>query len=330
MIITRTPLRVSFVGGGSDLPGFCSREAGHCISATISESVYVIVNRKRSPDKIRISYSRTELVDEVSQIEHDIVRETLKMFLESDPNWYVGNLEIASIADLPTQTGLGSSGAFTVGLIQALASSKEVYYSPRQLAEYASYVEIHKCGKPIGLQDQTASAFGGLRAYTFEDDRVVDCEDLGGYPSSRKLQRRLLLVDLRTRGPSSEPLSQLNFEDSRVRSTIRSMSNLAEGFRDALVRENLDECGEILDASWSLKRRLDGVTNEEIDRVYSFAREHGAIGGKICGAGGRGMLLLFSRESRRPDLAIALQQEFRLSSIGVQFEPFGSRVVYSL
>lgn len=334
MIVTKSPLRVSFVGGGSDLPNFCSKEQGVVVSSAISESVFVIINQRRTDGKIRVSYNQTELVDEIPEIQHDIVRETLLMFLAADKGWDPRGLEIASFGDLPAQTGLGSSGAFTVGLIQALAFHLGNAYSPSRMSEMASFVEILRCKKPIGYQDQTASAFGGLKLYRF-DDRQINEEDLWRIPYRDDLQKRLLLVDLGSRGPSSEPLEKLNLSEgpdqSQNMATIRSMANLAETFRDAFIDGKIDECGEILDASWSLKRSLEGVTNPEIDSFYEFAKEHGAIGGKLCGAGGRGMflLLLGPGEFRRESLGMGIKQEFGYRTLGVQFEPQGSRVVYS-
>lgn len=331
MIITRSPLRISFCGGGSDLPGFCSREVGACISATLDKAVYVSVNQNTLNNKIRISYSQTELVDSIFEVQHDIVRETLRMFLEADPGWDPRGLEVVSVADLPAQTGLGSSGAFTVGLIQALQALRGRFDTPYSLARAASFVEMQRCRKPIGYQDQTASAFGGLRFYRFNDEGVFDAESLDWVPARGELQRRLLLVDMGSRSPSEDALSKLDLTDSKDTATIRSMSNLAGAFRDALVQKEIDECGSILASSWDLKASLEGTTTPEIDELYTFARENGAIGGKLCGAGGRGMFLLFTKSGSlaRSHLAIAIQQKFKYRCLGVAFDPNGSRVVYS-
>lgn len=331
MIVVRSPLRISFVGGGSDIPPFCTKgEFGACVSSTIDSSVYVSVNHRPIEKTIRVSYSCTEIVDEVDEIQHELVRETLKMFLDADPGWDSRGLEIVSSADLPSETGLGSSGAFTVGLIQALNCLLKRYDSPFDLSRAASFIEMTRCRAPIGYQDQTASAYGGLRLYEFDDEGLVRSELLSGV-DLRALQRRLLLVDLGTRQPSNEALSKLDPSDSRDRSTVRSLANLAKAFRDALLKGELDECGEIIEASWALKSQLEGVSTPEIDQFYEFTKENGAIGGKLCGAGGRGMFLLFTRSNSlvRSQLSMSIKSKFNYRSIPVQLYPDGSKPVYS-
>lgn len=252
------------------------------------------------------------------------------MFHEADFGWDLRGLEIVSIADLPAQTGLGSSGAFTVGLINALAAEKKLLYSSKQFSDFASFVEMTRCKKPIGYQDQTASSFGGLKSYQFGPEGLISFEDLWSRELVGDLQRRLLLVDLGSRKPSSEALKKidLNFEDSRDTATVRSLANLAWTFRDAFLSGKIDECGEILHGAWNLKAQLEGVSDESIDFFYKFARDNGAIGGKLCGAGGRGMFLLLARRNARIDLSVAIDRRFGYRTIGVQFEPYGSRVVY--
>lgn len=328
MIIVRSPLRISFVGGGSDLPAFCDHEDGHVVSAAITHSVYVMV-APRLDDKIRVSYSKTELVDDVNDIEHDIVREAVKSI---NPNFMDTGIEIVSMADLSSGAGLGSSGAFTVGLVQALRAYDDGYCSPIDLFDEASEIEMDLCKHSCGYQDQAASAFGGLRFYTFREGDVRS-DDLSFSKGSKLLEDRLLLVDLGLRGPSNDILKRQsdNIDDSRTRADVQSMANLAVAFRDALVDHNIDKCCDIVDASWALKRSFtNDVSNDLIDEVYTFAREHGALGGKLCGAGGRGMLLLLSRKNGRSILHGDILLRYPdLNIIAPGFSPYGSNVVWS-
>lgn len=330
MIIVRSPLRVSFVGGGSDLPGYCSRAVGSVVSTTIRESVYISVNQRPLDSKIRVQYSKLEVVDDIADIEHDIVREALRVFAESDPNWDLRGLEIVSTADLPSQMGLGSSGAFTVGLVQAIGALQRRYIDPYELAQIASDVEIRRCEKPIGYQDQTASAYGGFRYYEFRDMGLTHCEDLSRF-ELEKLRRSLFLVDLSSRRPSSDVLSKVNSERVDTEESLRSLAGLSKMFRSALSHGDIRECGRLLDTNWEIKSELEGVASDEINEFYSFVRERGAIGGKLCGAGGRGAFLVMVEPStlKKADLQIAIQQKYGYRCLDVVFEPAGSRVIYS-
>lgn len=321
MIITRTPLRISFVGGGSDQAAFYADEPGMVVSATIDKYIYLTVNRKYD-GAVRVSYSRTENVSRASEVEHPLVRACLQM-----ANVRSG-IEITSIADVPAGTGLGSSSAFTVGLLHALYASQGEFHSADALAHDACHAEIGMCRAPIGKQDQYAAAFGGLRAYTFHPDQRVSSEVLA-LPADAcdTFQRRLLLLDTGLRRDAGTILAgqQADLRDSRKRANVRALVNLAHAFRDHLLAGQFDQCGEVLDTAWQLKRHLAGVSSEQIDRYYAAAKQAGAIGGKVCGAGGGGMLLFYAPEERHIDIARATG----LRCIPFNFTHEGARVIYA-
>lgn len=328
MIMVRAPLRISFVGGGSDLPGFCDKEDGYVVSATIKHSVHVMADLR--PDGcIRLVYSRTERVPKISDLEHDIARETLKL-LASEHSIIERGIEILSVGDLPERMGLGSSGAYTVALVQAVSALSNQHYSSRALAQRASYVEMSLCGRPVGYQDQTASAHGGVKLYKFNHHGEEEIEDL--YRYSFDLERRVLMVDIGPREADSTTLKDLSdrMDDTRSRSTLRSMANMALAFRDALVAGKIDNCGEILEGAWMLKRTLGGTSSEEADKMYKFAKSNGAIGGKVCGAGGHGMMVFICRAGVRNHLHRKIMESYPRNRVVVPgFINTGSRIVYS-
>lgn len=320
MIITRTPLRISFVGGGSDQPAFYADEPGMVISATLDKYIYLTVNRKYD-GTVRVSYSKTENVERSHEVEHSLVRACLQL-----ANVRSG-IEITSIADLPAGTGLGSSSAFTVGLLHALFAYQGEYHADDNLADSACHVEIGLCHSPIGKQDQYAAAYGGLRSYTFHADHV-DTE-LVALPADalRHFERNLLLLDTGIRRDANVILGgqQADLRDSRKRANVRSMVNLAHAFRDYLAIGAFDQCGEVLDTAWALKRHMAGVSNDQIDQWYALAKKAGALGGKVCGAGGGGMLLFYAPQSTHADIGRATG----LRRIPIRLTHHGSQVIYA-
>lgn len=317
MIITRTPYRISFVGGGSDLPAFYHDEPGRVVSATIDKYITIAVNRKYDGD-VRVSYSRTENVDSAREVEHPLVRACLQL-----ANVQKG-IEVVSIGDIPSGSGLGSSSAFTVGLLHALYSFSGVFTTTDFLANGACHVEIEMAHSPIGKQDQYAAAFGGLRCYTFyPDGRVVPAV----LPvNTAELDPYLLLFDTGVRRSANPILAQQQdaMRDSRKRADVRAMANLAHAFRDALLAGKLEECGAILDAAWRHKRSL-GASGDAIDTWYSQARTAGAWGGKLCGAGGGGFLLFMAPPDRHADIRAALG----LRRVPIRLTAHGSQVMYA-
>jgi D-glycero-alpha-D-manno-heptose-7-phosphate kinase len=324
MIISRTPLRISFVGGGSDLPAFYAREVGAVVSTTINRYIYITVNPKFDR-RIRASYSQTETVDHIEELKHELVRESLRV------TGVDGAIEITSISDIPSRgTGLGSSSAYTVGLLNALYAHTGRLAGAERLARESCDIEIERCGRPIGKQDQYSAAYGGLKYLAFNPDGSVFVEQIICAPATRRqLERNLLLLYTgQTRRAESilEEQSRNSADSDATRAGLRHMVQLAAQLRDALNANCLDGFGEILHANWEEKRRLAcGITNPTLDGWYDTARAHGAVGGKVLGAGGGGFLLLYAPVERHADICSALSE---LRHVTFHFEPQGSRLIY--
>ena len=324
MIISRTPLRISFVGGGSDLPAFYEREPGAVVSTTINSYIYITVNRKFDR-RIRASYSQTEAVDRVEDLKHELIRESLRV-TQID-----GAIEITSISDIPSRgTGLGSSSAYTVGLLNALYAHTGRLAGAERLSREACAIEIERCGRPIGKQDQYSAAYGGLKYLSFNTDGTVFVDQILCEPATRRrLESHLLLLYTgQTRRAESilEEQSRNSADLDATRSSLRRMVGLAGQLRDALNRSDLDGFGEVLHANWEQKRQLaQGISTPTLDGWYDTARAQGAIGGKVLGAGGGGFLLLYAAPERHGDIRSALSG---LRQIPFRFEPQGSRLIY--
>jgi len=324
MIISRTPLRISFAGGGSDLPAFYRQELGAVVSTTIDKYIYITVNPKFD-DSIRASYSRTEIVNNVNELRHELIREALKMVRINK------SIEITSISDIPSRgTGLGSSSTYTVGLLNALYAHRNYFAGAERLAREACIIEIERCGKPIGKQDQYIAAYGGLQFIRFNVDESVFVDPVVCIPETRKrLQEGLLMLYTGLVRNADEILSEQSRNtqtDEEKRASLRRMVRLAEQMREALLRNDLDGFGEVLHAGWMDKRKLaSGISRPCIDEWYERARAHGAIGGKILGAGGGGFLLLYAPPERHAEICEALPG---LRPIDFRFSPQGSKLIY--
>jgi D-glycero-alpha-D-manno-heptose-7-phosphate kinase len=324
MIISKTPLRISFVGGGSDMASFYKTEPGAVISTTINKYVYVALNKKFD-NKIRMSYSETETVDNVSDLKHNLARETLK-FLNVKKG-----IEISSIGDIPSGTGLGSSGAYTVGLINALAHYKGIRLTTEQLAQYASIIEIKKVNRPIGKQDQYAEAYGNLNYIQFNSDESVIVEPITLSPAKRKqLENNLLLFYTGKREFAEKILAKQNVKLKKSidkKHIMSEMVGIAKKLKYELNRGKIDAFGELLHENWLLKKKLTGgISNQQIDNWYDIAIKKGAVGGKICGAGGRGFLLLYAPEQSHKKINSALS---KLQPVDFSFVREGSTIVYN-
>jgi D-glycero-alpha-D-manno-heptose-7-phosphate kinase len=323
MIVSKTPLRISFVGGGTDLPSFCKHEKGAVVSSTIDKYVYIHVNPKFD-GRYRVSYSQTENVDRVVQIGHELVRCALEL-----TGLTGGGIEIVSIADLPSGKGLGSSSAYTVGLLNALHAFKGQQVSPYQLAEEASHIEIDMCGKPIGKQDQYAAAFGGFNYFGFRPEyHDVEVRPIPMRHARRKqLERRLLLLDTRlARGSAADILQEQAANTASRLEALRRMSAMANVLARVLAHGNPALMGPLLHENWELKRSLSsGISNQAVDLMYAQARRYGASGGKITGAGGGGFLLLYALPENHRSILRAL----RLRDIPFSLTTGGSQIVYN-
>jgi D-glycero-alpha-D-manno-heptose-7-phosphate kinase len=315
---------MSFVGGGSDLPGFYRKHGGAVVSTAINKYVYVNVNKKFDTG-IRVAYSKTEEVDSVAQIEHPLVRASLE-HLQID-----GGIEITTIADIPSKgTGLGSSSSFTVGLLHALSAFKGQYISSDRLGKDSCHVEIDLCKEPIGKQDQYAAAFGGLNLIEFkDDDSVVVSPVICNRTTIEALEAHVLLFYTGVTRSASNLLKQqaqgIDGDETKQR-TVKRMVDLAYTLRAELQRNNIAVFGEILHENWVLKRSIaPDITTENIDNWYNTARRAGALGGKILGAGAGGFLMLFAPPDSHQPIKAALQM---LRPVDVRFETQGSQIIF--
>jgi len=320
MIVTKTPLRLSFYGGGSDLPSFYARRSGVVISSAINRTIQIAVN-KCETDHCRVVYSELEVQKHASEVKHDRVRETLRRF------GITSNIEICSFSDVSTRgTGLGSSSTFTVGLINALATLKNISLSTRQIAELACQIEIDDCKEPIGKQDQYAAAFGGLNVYRFYRDGVVDVEPVQlDSQTVTALNDNLLMYSTGITRKTSDILSDQSkaMDSDRTFDTMCTMVAIAEQSIYYLNKGLVHDFGALLHENWLLKKSLvDKISSYDIDIMYEYARQNGALGGKILGAGGGGYMLLYVPEKNRTRLMEAMKQykqfDFRLPYYGTQ------------
>jgi len=324
MIISKTPLRMSFVGGGSDLPAFYRKYGGAVLSTAIDKYVYITVN-KRFDHSFRISYSRTEEVPSIDEVEHPLARECLRLSGCED------GIEVTSIADIPARgTGLGSSSSFVVGLLHALHAYCGRYVSAGRLAEEACRIELEKCREPIGKQDQYAAAFGGLNVIRFRPDEGVDVEPVICPPDVlTTLQSQLLTFYTGTTRSASELLARQSkqvAEDQTKQTCLQRMVELVEHARCALQAGNIEGFGALLDENWRLKASLTpGITNPDVDRWYRLAREAGAWGGKLLGAGEGGFLLVQAPVERHAAIQQALAE---LRHVPLRFTRNGSQIIF--
>jgi D-glycero-alpha-D-manno-heptose-7-phosphate kinase len=316
MIISQTPYRVSFAGGGTDLPAFSRHDYGAVLSTTINQHMYVTIHRRFDPT-IRVSYSKTETAQTIDEVQHDLVREAVRLTEIDEP------LEITTIGDVPAGTGMGSSSSLAVGLLNALFAHKGQIASHARLAELACRIELDLLKKPIGRQDQYAAAFGGLNYIRFNPDETVDVEPV---PCRREtldeLERRTLLLFTGQTRSADAILEQQSNETTARRSILLQMRDLADEMRKTLAGEgDLDHFAALLHTAWELKRSLGcGISFRQVEEWYEAARRNGATGGKLLGAGGGGFLLVMAPPWRHRAIREALgrprELPFRLARHG--------------
>jgi D-glycero-alpha-D-manno-heptose-7-phosphate kinase len=316
MISARAPLRISLGGGGTDLPSYYRKHGGFLVGGAINKFVYMMTHTVFQR-RYRMKYSKLEEVDDPKDIRHPILREALCRHWEGEP------LEIASLADVPAGTGLGSSGSYTVCLLKALALARHVSVTPGSLAEDACEIEIDVLGEPVGKQDQYVAAHGGICAYTFNPDDSVEVEPLRFENDTlARLQKDFLLFYT---GEARSASTLLADQDVRTQTGDEAMiENLHRtkqiGFesRELLEAGELDHYAELMHEHWENKRkRSPGMTDAHVDELYELARRNGTIGGKLVGAGGGGFLLLYAR---RPDDLRAAMAEARVPELPFQFD----------
>jgi len=324
MIIARTPVRISLGGGGTDLASYYCKYGGFLIAAAIDKYIFITVNR-RFEDSIRVSYSKTEIVDKVEEIQHPIVREALKLL------GYDGSLEITTIADVPANTGLGTSSSFTVGLLNALHTYKRESITAKALAEEACRIEIDILGEPVGKQDQYMAAFGGITCLTFAKNGEVTVTPLNISPDIiEELERHIMLFYTGIRRNSADVLSGQNNasqrDDKKVIENLHKIKEIGEEAKIALESGTVHRFGELLHTHWQSKKNLSHkVSRPEIDRWYALARQNGALGGKIMGAGGGGFFMFYVQGNKSK-----LRQVMRgegLREMRFKFDLEGSKVL---
>ena len=324
MIIVRSPLRITLGGGGTDLPSYYRDHEGFLIAAAIDKFVYVTVIRPFAPG-IYLKYSKIEHVTEIEDVQHPIVRESLKLFDLGPPQ-----IEITTLADIPAGTGLGSSGSFTTALLRALHAHARSIIHPRELAEQACHIEIDRLGEPVGKQDQYIAAFGGISCFSFRRNGAVDAAPLAIDEEMRyALEDNLLLFFTGFSRSASEILKD---QDARTRRNDGAMIDNMHHVKDlglrskaALEQGAFDTFGRLMHEHWEHKRkRSGGMSNPDIDRWYDTAMANGAIGGKLIGAGGGGFLMFYAEDKTRLRHAM---REAGLAEVRFRFDFEGTKVV---
>jgi D-glycero-alpha-D-manno-heptose-7-phosphate kinase len=322
MIIVQTPLRVSFFGGGTDFPSFFQEHGGAVLSTAIDKYIFVTV-KPRFDRKLRVGYTKTEMVDEVGEIQHELIREALRL---------VGvrsGIEITTMGDIPSAgSGLGSSSTVTVGALHALYSLQGELVSAETLANQACEIEIEILGKPIGIQDQYIAALGGFRLMEFMCDGTVRSERIHLSPQvARQLNENTMLFFT---GMTRRSETILHEQKQNIRDrleVLREMKQMAHLARDALAAGAVDSVGELLHEGWQLKKQLArDISNGTLDEAYLAARRAGALGGKVTGAGGGGFLLLYCRHGKQDDVRSALSG---MQELPFRMEADGSKVIFN-
>jgi D-glycero-alpha-D-manno-heptose-7-phosphate kinase len=328
MIITRTPYRLTLGGGGTDLPSFYEKHGGLVLAVGIDKFMFVNVNAPLVDDKIRVRYTKSEIVDHVDEVEHTLAREAMKRF------GLTKGVEIVSVADIPAGTGLGSSSCYLVGLLNALRALMQKPVPPQELAEEACEIELEILKKPIGKQDQYMAAFGGLTSLCIDRSGTVRIERL---PLStelvEELENNLLLFYTHETRDATAILSRQDESTKKktgnVAEYLQEIKDIGIEIRSEIMKGNLRRFGELMDVHWQTKKRLaQGISNPQIDSWYELARRNGAIGGKISGAGGGGFLMLYCDADKR-----RLREAMRgagLRELNFRFEFEGSKVVFDI
>jgi len=323
MIITQTPLRIGLVGGGTDLPSYYREHGGRVLNAAIDKYVYVVV-KQRFDDDIYVNYSKKEIVSRVDDLEHELVREAMHM------TGVQGGVEITTLADIPSAgSGLGSSSSVTVGLLHALFTYQGRQVSAEELAERACTIEIDRCRKPIGKQDQYAAAFGGICDLRFGPGDAVAVEQIQlPAPARRSLQDELLLLFTGITRDANVILGEQNANVGDRIPQLNQLRDLAAEAASGLRAGDLSAVGTALSKSWQTKRTLaTGVSNTQIDTAVEAALEAGAAGAKVTGAGGGGFLLVVCPVERQRAVRQRLDG---LRELPIKLEPLGSRVILNV
>jgi D-glycero-alpha-D-manno-heptose-7-phosphate kinase len=323
MIITQTPLRIGLLGGGTDLPDYYREHGGRVLNCAIDKYIYVIV-KQRFDDDIYVNYSKKEIVSKVDDLEHELVREAMLMTGVTE------GVEITTLADIPsTGSGLGSSSAVTVGMLHALFAYQGHQVSAEELAQRACQIEIERCGKPIGKQDQYIAAFGGIRDLRFGPGEEVVAEELGLSANERRaLQHQIMLFYTGVTRSADTILAEQNANIATTQPQLHLLRDLAGFAVDRLRSGDVDAIGPALRESWDAKRKLaSGVSNGQIDDAVGRALDAGASGAKLTGAGGGGFLLVICPMERQRAVRRSLAD---MRELPIKLDRLGSRVVLNV
>jgi D-glycero-alpha-D-manno-heptose-7-phosphate kinase len=324
LVISQTPLRISFVGGGTDMLDFYQHTTGSVLSTAIDKYIYVIV-KERFDDKIYLNYSIKEIVSEVEDIKHDLIREALSK------SGITSGIEITTLADIPSEgSGLGSSSSVTVGLLNALYAFQGIQATAERLAKEACEIEINTLGKPIGKQDQYIAAFGGLKEFIFNSDESVIINNIKiNNQTCRSFGSNILLFYTDLTRKSASILKKQKADTVHNLSTLIKMRDQVYRFKENLESHiNLDSLGKILHDTWTYKKKLaNNISNEKIEKMYNTAVSAGAIGGKISGAGGGGFLMLYVPREKQNIVRRALSEH---REFPFMLEPFGSKIIFNI
>jgi D-glycero-alpha-D-manno-heptose-7-phosphate kinase len=322
VIITQTPLRISFFGGGTDFREYFQEEGGCVLSSAIDRYIFVII-KQRFDDKIRVGYTKTEMVDRVDDLEHELVRECLRK------TGICSRVEIATMGDIPSSgSGMGSSSTVTVGLLNAMYHYLGQAKDSDTLARQACAIELDVLKKPIGMQDQFIAAYGGQRIISFGPEETVQVSSLQMEDGQRRQfgQNLLLFFTNVTRKAETILTEQVSNISSKL-DVLREMKMLAHKGMDCLRSRCYDDFGLLLHEGWQLKKQLASrISNASLDEIYESARKAGALGGKVTGAGGGGFLLLYCRPERQNEVRFALR---KLPELTFSLEPFGTKVIFN-
>ncbi len=325
MILTRTPFRIPLGGGGTDLPAFYKQHGGFLFSVAIDKYMYITINRPVVDSLIRLKYSRTEMVENVTQVQHQLARAALEYYGIKD------SIEIASMADVPEGTGMGSSGSYLVGLLKGLQALTHKGLSVQELAEEACHIEIDLLHKPVGKQDQYLAAFGGFTIMNIDRNGRVEVSNAQIAPDTiEKLQNRLVIfytgISRDAMNILGEQSTAAENKQSDVTQSLLKIKEIGIEIKNAIEKGELDDFGRLMDDHWQIKKTMSTkMSDPKIDKLYALAKEHGALGGKIMGAGGGGFLVFYCPGDKN-GIRNAMKQN-GLVEMPFRFEEEGSKVI---
>ena len=327
MIIAKTPLRISLFGGGTDFPDYFKDNPGQVLSTAIDKYTYVILNKRPFDEKIRLGYSKTELVNYVFELEHELAREAIKLFS-------VTGIEMSTISDVPGGVGLATSSSILIGMLNALATYSNAEFDVSHLIDWAINIEVNRLNKPIGYQDQVIVAKGGFQNIHFSFQYKKPYSFIANFKQEiiDKLEDSLSLFYIGGQRQSSDILSEQNKNIEKNNETLRHMYNICDSAYDELSKGSVYQIGSMLDETWKLKKTLaSNITNNEIDYVYEKALQNGASGGKLLGAGGNGFMLFFTKdyESKEDLLRFIKHYIPQIKHVPFKFEKYGSRIIFN-